>query len=68
MSECSETVIALFVGVTIGNILWMTVGDNLYEKWQDRKATKRYEARKERYRLERAERRKKYEEPGKPTT
>jgi len=55
-------VIAFFVGITLGNILWMT-GDILYEKWQDRRATKRYEAHKERCQLERAKRRIKYE-PG----
>lgn len=58
MSECSETIISLFVGVAVGNILWMTVG----EKWQDRKAMKRYRARAEMRLNERMERRRRYED------
>ena len=48
--------------MTAGNIFWMTVGDNLYEKWQDRKALKRYKARAEMRLNERMERRRRYEE------
>jgi membrane protein DedA with SNARE-associated domain len=61
MSECSETIIALFIGVTLGNIMWMTLGDRVWEWRENRKASKRFDERKERMAKELAERRKKYE-------